>query len=136
LPPGIVAVQACGLAAAKIAVVENDPSVLASMRTLLDRWGCEGRFALGFGDIERLIAEEPDFRPDVVLADYHLDHGGSGVGAVARLRATWGSELPAIVITADHSTEVTKEAQQAGCEILRKPVKPAELRALITHLLR
>jgi len=127
--------QAYGFPAARIVVVDNDEAVLEAMRTLLDRWGCAARFALGLSDVESLIAREPSFRPDVVLADYHLEHGGSGLAAVGRLRAVWGAGLPAIVISADYSPELTKEASQAACEILRKPVKPAELRALMMHLL-
>ena len=78
--------------------------------------------------------EEPGFRPDIILADYHLDAGESGLTAVNRLRKAQGVPIHAVVITADHSREVAEAVASASCEILRKPVKPAELRALITHL--
>lgn len=128
------AARAYGLTAIKAVVIDNDRGVRDAMRALLDRWGCEARLVGGLQDVERLIAQEPGFRPDIVLADFHLDAGESGLASVARLRETRGSSLPAVVITADHSREVAEAVAAAGCEILRKPVKPAELRALITHL--
>jgi DNA-binding response OmpR family regulator len=54
---------------------------------------------------------------------------------VERLRNAWKSSIPAIVITADHASEVADKVQAAGCEILLKPTRPAELRALIVNLL-
>jgi len=50
------------------------------------------------------------------------------------LRAASDRALPAIVITADHSPDITDKARTSGCEILLKPVKPAELRALMLYL--
>lgn len=126
--------RAYGLAGVKAIVIDNDRGVREAMGALLDRWGCEARFVGGLADIENLIGAEPDFQPDIVLADFHLDAGESGLTSVARLRQGGSGSIPAIVITADHSREVAEAVAEAGCEILRKPVKPAELRALITHL--
>jgi signal transduction histidine kinase len=126
--------QAYGLAAMKVIVIDNDPGVRDAMRALLDRWGCEARLFGGLADVDAMIAAEPGFRPDIILADFHLDNGEQGLDAVARLRVASPVSIQAIVITADHSAEVSEAVAAAGCEILRKPVKPAELRALITHL--
>ena len=82
------------------------------------------------------MQSEPAFRPHIVIADYHLDRNDCGLTAVARLRETWGGDLPAIVITADHSPTIAAASRSAGCEVLCKPVKAAELRALMVHLLR
>jgi signal transduction histidine kinase/CheY-like chemotaxis protein len=130
----LAASRAYGLASSKVAVIDNDVGVREAMRSLLDNWGCETRLLAGLADVETMIASEPGFRPDIILADYHLDNGDSGLSAVERLREARGAEIPAVVITADHSTDVTDAVMSTGCEILRKPVRPAELRALITHL--
>lgn len=128
------AARAYGLSAIKVVVIDNDEAVRDAMRALLDRWGCEARLLAGLADVEALIVAEPGFRPDVILADFHLDAGDSGLTAVSKLRETRGAQIQSVVITADHSREVSDAVAAAGCEILRKPVKPAELRALITHL--
>jgi len=123
-----------GLTAAKVLVIDNDTSVLEAMQSLLERWSCDVRLVRNLAGIDDLI-EERNFRPDIVLADYHLDDGACGLTAVARLRAALDdSALPAIVVTADHSQAIADEASAAHCEMLLKPVKPAELRALMLHL--
>ncbi|MGQ0673721.1 MAG: ATP-binding response regulator [Hyphomicrobium sp.] len=123
-----------GLAAARVVVIDNDFAVLDAMRTLLDRWSCETRFASDIEDVEGIINEQ-GFRPDIVLADFHLERGECGLDAVAKLRAVTRDDLPALVVTADHSAAVAAAAAQAGCVLLCKPVRPAELRALMLHLL-
>ncbi len=126
--------QAYSLSSVRAVVVDNDEAVREAMRALLGRWGCQGRYFGTLGEIDAMIADEPGFRPNIILADFHLDAGDSGLAAVARLRRAAGVPIHAVVITADHSREVSEAVEAAGCEILRKPVKPAELRALITHL--
>lgn len=127
--------RAYGLEGTKIVFIDNDAVVRDAMRALLDRWGCEARIFSGLADIEAVLALEPEYRPDIILADYHLDAGDSGLTAVATLRDAKDAQIEAIVITADQSREAAEAVAAAGCELLRKPVKPAELRALITHLI-
>ena len=69
-------------------------------------------------------------RPDIVIADYHLD-AGTGLEVVAALRLRFGAELPAVLITADRSNELRSEARSRGIVFLNKPVKPAALRATL-----
>ena len=58
-----------------------------------------------------------------------------GLAAIAAIRRKLGSDIPAIIITADHTAEVERLVREAGCSILRKPLKAAALRALMTRLL-
>jgi CheY-like chemotaxis protein len=122
-----------GLAGTKILVVDNDVTVLDAMQTLLERWSCEACAVPDLAGLHTLISE--GFRPEIVLADYHLNNGESGLDAVERLRSDVDPRLPAVVVTADHSPAIANTVHAAGCEILLKPVKPAELRALMVHLL-
>jgi CheY-like chemotaxis protein len=117
---------------AKVAVIDNDSSVLDAMQALLERWTCDVFLLRAIAEIEGLI--KWGFQPDILLVDYHLDGGACGLAAVDRLRAASDRALPVIVITADHSPEIADKARSSGCEILLKPVKPAELRALMLHL--
>jgi hypothetical protein len=43
--------------------------------------------------------------------------------------------VPAVIVTADYSEKAAKEASLYGLEVLTKPVKPAEMRALLSFLL-
>ncbi len=125
-----------GLNGAKVLVIDNDEAVLEAMQSLLQRWTCEVVLVREIAELERFIASG-GATPDIVLADYHLDRGACGVAAIERLRAAVSdSELPAIIITADHSPGIADKVRAGGCDLLLKPVKPAELRALMHHLVR
>ena len=45
------------------------------------------------------------------------------------------SDIPAMIVTADYSMEAAREAAVYGLELLKKPVKPAEMRSLLSFLL-
>jgi len=122
-----------GLSGATVVVVDNDPAVLEAMQTLLEGWDCHVLAAPGLAPVQELAAA--GLRPDIILADYHLDHGTIGLEAIAALRAAAQTWIPAIVITADRSPAITDGAREHECEFLLKPVKPAQLRALMQHLL-
>lgn len=122
-----------GLAGTKVLIIENDAMVLDAMQTLLARWSCEARAVPNITALDSVVGE--GFRPEILLADYHLDQRQCGLDAVERLRAEVDPNLPVIVVTADHSAVIADKARTAGCELLLKPVKPAALRALMVHLL-
>jgi CheY-like chemotaxis protein len=73
-------------------------------------------------------------RPDLILADYHLDDPIDGLAALDHLRAAFDPAPPGALITADASLELKASARERGYALLRKPVKPAALRALIAQL--
>jgi CheY-like chemotaxis protein len=118
-----------------ILCIDNEPAVLKGMETLLGGWGCKVLTASSVDGARAAIASSGI--PDVILADYHLDRGATGLDAVTDVRRTAGIELPAIFITADHSPEVERELRMRGFGLLRKPLKAAALRALLNrHAMR
>ncbi len=110
--------------------VDNEPSVLDGMETLLRGWGCEVIKAPDLAFALTAISESP-MMPNGLLVDYHLDHG-NGIDAIAALRRRYG-DLPAILITADRSPAVREQAREEGIQVLHKPIKPAALRALLAQ---
>jgi signal transduction histidine kinase len=118
---------------ARAVIIENDKAIAAGMITLLRQWGCEPKAVRNFSEASDLAGGPA---PDIVLADYHLDNGETGLKSVRLLRKVFGEGLPAIVLTADRTPDVAEAVTQARCELMLKPVKPAEMRSLITHLLR
>ena len=129
--PAVATTSASGrIAGLTVLCVDNEPAVLRGMQALLEGWDCRAVMAKAAEAIER-VGESG--RPDIILADYHLDEG-TGVEAVAAVRAAAGSSAPVIIITADHSAEVQREVRERGSRLLRKPVKAAALRALMYQL--
>jgi signal transduction histidine kinase/CheY-like chemotaxis protein len=110
--------------------IDNEPSVLDGMETMLHGWGCE---VIKAPDLAVALAaiEESEIIPNGLLIDYHLDQG-NGIEAIAALRARCG-DLPAILITADRSPGVRERARAEGIQLLHKPLKPAALRAQLAQ---
>ncbi|HEY0833361.1 MAG TPA: NahK/ErcS family hybrid sensor histidine kinase/response regulator [Azospirillum sp.] len=120
------------LAGTRILAVDNDESVLVGLTALLEQWGCNVLAARN--PYEALAAaRERRFVPDLVVTDYHLDHGDTGLEFVRRARNDLGGALPAVVITADRDPALRARIAAAGVQLLNKPVKPAKLRALVSH---
>ncbi len=119
---------------ASVVVIENDRDVLNATVTLLKSWSCTTLPGTRLEAIEPALAELGR-APDIALVDYHLDEGRTGVDVVRALRARFGPNFPALVVTGDWSPGVAADVSAAQCELLRKPTRPAELRALMTHLL-
>ena len=72
-------------------------------------------------------------KPRAILADYHLDLGATGLEAIKAVRQALGVEIPAVVITADHSPEVQALLREACVPLFRKPLKAAALRSVVMH---
>jgi PAS domain S-box-containing protein len=114
--------------------IDNDPSVLAAMRTLLEDWSCVVLTAPDLAGALRDLNQSA-IVPDLVLADHHLEGGETGIAALQALTAHLGARLPAILITADYSETLRDAAQASGYSLLNKPLRPAALRALMAQLL-
>lgn len=127
-PPGY------GLFGTKVLLVENDEPVQEAMRTLLERWQCTVRTAMSTAEA---IGElnDTDWVPDIIIADQHLDHGDLGTETIGGARLYLGRVVPALIITADPSDAIARTTRAQNIEMMRKPVKPAQLRALLAHLL-
>ena len=110
--------------------IDNDPSILEGMATLLSQWGCEVRTAAdreaslnAIGEIGRA--------PDIVFADYHLDNE-TGIDVIDAIRNRHGADFPAVLVTADRTQSVKTRADAKGIVMLHKPVRPAGLRAILS----
>lgn len=121
-----------GLAGLTVMCIDNEPAVLSGMEALLTGWGCTVRTAPSAHAAVTLLEEAP-FVPDILLADFHLD-SGTGVDAVLRIRKALEQEVPAVIITADHTLEVQREVKGHELTMLRKPLKAAALRAILNQL--
>jgi len=121
------------IAGATVFCVDNEPAVLAAMQALLGNWGCP---VIAARDREAaLLAARQQQAPELLLMDYHLDGAVNGIELAEELLRCWGSDVPVLVITADHTLQARVAAAERGFTLLPKPVKPAALRALMGSLL-
>ena len=129
----IEARPAARLDEALVLCVDNEHSILEGMSQLLEGWSCSVVTATGTAGA--LAAMEAAGRPpDLMVVDFHLDGQDTGLHSITALRERWG-DIPAVVITADYGEEVRERVRSRGLSIMRKPVKPAALRAIMSQLL-
>lgn len=117
-----------------VLVVDNERAIQTGMRTLLGGWGCTVQAAGGHDEAAGLFTDGT--APDIILIDYHLNDGETGDVALDRLRARFGAPVPAIMISADRGKELKAQLDEHGIPLLGKPVKPAQLRALLRTMLK
>ncbi len=112
--------------------IDNEPRILDGMVSLLGGWGCDVHT---FERSEELNKAMRKTVPHIIVADYHLDHE-TGLEVIETIRRQLGSEFPAVLITADRSAGIRKAAEEADVVLMKKPLRPAALRALLTRLLK
>lgn len=122
-----------GLAGKQVLCVDNDRAVLEGMQALLDGWSCEVRTAEDRESALELL--QGGWVPDIVLADFQLDEGVTGIEVLAAVRRALGSEVAGVIITANNTEDVRQLAIDSGYRFLAKPVRPASLRALMNSVL-
>lgn len=111
--------------------VDNEPEILTGMVTLLTGWGCN---VLTAADLEEALGvlKMHGSMPDGIIADYHLDIG-TGIELIDACREHYGYSIPGILATADRSRAVQEITEEKDIHLLRKPLKLAALRALLTQ---
>jgi len=122
------------LSGTSVLCVDNEVQITDAMSILLKRWGCAVETAQSEQQIEPLL--ESGFVPQILIVDYQLEHGKTGLEFIQKIRDKSGIQIPAIIVTADHSKEVENRIKAFGLKLLHKPVKPASLRATMNNELR
>ena len=122
-------------AGTRVVLIDTDKAAREALSRLLAGWGFEVH---ALDDPADLLEGRRALHPSVaiLLVDQHLGRDMLGTDVVPRLRAMLRREIPAVIVTADLSGTMEAEVAAISCEIALKPVKPAHLRSLLSHLLR
>ena len=122
------------LAGRRILMVDDEEAIRIGMCELLQGWGCEVMTAGSVAEALDRAAAGPA-AIDAVISDMGLPGQGNGIDAIAALRARYGSQLPALLITGDTSQAALQAAREAQLIMLHKPIKPARLRAALSKVI-
>ncbi len=117
-----------------VVVVDDNTQVLRSMVRLLQDWDCQVVAATSVEEVLTTIINQ-DLAPRLLLTDYHLAHGATGIEAIEAINAEITRPAAAMMISSDNSKALREELQQLAIPLLTKPLDPARLRALMQHLL-
>lgn len=118
-----------------IFLIEDDKPSLEALKIILEGWGCEVVGASSFREIKKQIKSSGIVTPDLIIADYHLDHGPTGIEVINNLKSEYTTSCPLLIVTSDQSAKIRKLVKQNGCHYMYKPLKPAKLRAFLNHTL-
>jgi CheY-like chemotaxis protein len=138
-PQLIVPTLNMGLKDITVLCIDNDPDVLSGMVELLSAWQCNILAADSRETaLQEFINHQSDI--DILLVDYQLGyqsglplgHQADGLTLIADIRKQCHHYIPAILITATIESGVEDKAKNADVGFMRKLVKPAVLRAMMS----
>lgn len=109
-----------------VVVIDDDPLVLEATDGLLRSWGCLVVTAESYGAALGRLAKLKR-RPDLIVCDYRLPAGESGIDAIEGLRNAY--EIPALLISGDPSPPI--KTGLSAYHLLQKPVDPNTFRAAL-----
>jgi two-component system CheB/CheR fusion protein len=117
-----------------ILIVEDDRGIRDAFEMLLKATGHRTAVAASGEEAEEVIIRN-GVRPDMAILDYNLPRGLTGVQILTRLRERLGSDLPALIVTGDISTETLSEISKQNCVHRSKPIKGETLTQVVQQIL-
>jgi protein-histidine pros-kinase len=109
-----------------IVLIEDDVKVANAWGLLLEAEGF--RVATAASAIEAAaVINHLSTPPDLIISDFHLLDGSTGVEAVAMVRAAYKKNIPAFIVTGDTSKVVQDAKSTENCIIMNKPVNTERL---------
>ncbi|MDM7859846.1 PAS domain-containing hybrid sensor histidine kinase/response regulator [Alteromonas sp. ASW11-36] len=119
------------LADSHVVLIENEHQIQTAVTALLRQWGATVTVA----DSQQQLLSNVPTAPDLVIVDYHLNGGETGIDAVTQGFSQWGKKVPGILTTANRDDSVKDEALTIGLDFLPKPVKPVALKRALRRCL-
>lgn len=110
-----------------VVVIDDDPLVLEATGGLLQSWGFQVVAAESCGDAMAKLTEVGR-RPDLIVCDYRLPRGPTGIDTIEILRGAF--EIPALLISGD-ATLSQPDDDAGGYRLLHKPVNAETFRAVL-----
>jgi signal transduction histidine kinase/CheY-like chemotaxis protein len=118
-----------------VVLIDDDEAILEAMMAVSEHWGIDLAADVEAGPVKADLLELGR-KPDAILSDYRLRDGRTGIEVIAELRAEFGEEIPAVLITGDTAAATMQVIEASGLSVLHKPLKPATLRAILGHMLK
>lgn len=118
-----------------IILIEDDVSVADAWGLLLEAEGYRVATAASAKEASALLEHVGD-APVLLISDFHLLDGSTGVEAVGLIREFYDREIPAFIVSGDTSTVVRDARLIDNCTLMRKPVDTARLLLAARHAVR
>ena len=118
---------------ARVLLVEDDAAVRDATRLLLKVEGYEMLVAGSLTEALQKMRQAGTI--DLLVTDYHLNDGETGLQVIAALRQETGSNLRSVLVTGDTSAAIKEIPLDPRLRIASKPIRAEELLTLMRALL-
>ncbi len=117
----------------RVLLVDDDQAVRDATRMLLE---VEGYRVTSVSSLKEALQKAGDNASfDLLIADYHLGGGETGLQVIAQVRERSGDSLKAVLITGDTSSAIKELPLDPHLRITNKPIAAEELLTLLRALL-
>ncbi len=118
----------------QILIIDDDALVLKAMEGFMTPWGCR---IITATSIKAAINNLTNLAviPDLIISDYSLGNGETGIDAVRKIRHSSEKNIPAFLMSGNTDMEKINEAHSAGFTLLSKPIQPMIIRSLVAQYL-
>jgi PAS domain S-box-containing protein len=117
----------------RVLLVEDDLAVRDATRLLLK---VEGYQVFPVSSLAEALEKAREGEGlDLLVTDYHLGGGETGIQVITALRETLGSSLRAVLITGDTSTAIKELPRDPHLRVASKPIQAEELLSILRTLL-
>jgi DNA-binding NtrC family response regulator len=116
----------------RVYLVDDEPEIQRSMKSLLELWGLTVFTAGSERELNTQFRSHGP--PDLLIADLRLGDGEHGASLARRLLDEY-PRLAVLIITGETSSEALQDANREGLPLLQKPITPESLRAAIVTAL-
>jgi len=126
--------QTVSFAGKTVLLLDNDSQLASAVSALLRSWNCQVLVAAEPAQALHWVTQQQPI--DLLLFDYHLDRGITGVEVAQQLQEHFSLTAPVLIHSADQQQQSRDQALNAGFHFMLKPLKPANLKRLLQRLLR
>lgn len=122
------------IAGSFVVVVDDDPENRFATEAIFESWDCHVICGASGGEVMDGLASHLR-QPDLIVVDYWLRGGQTGLDVVQQLRSMAEVAVPAIILTGDYEAAVERLGTLNAAVFLKKPVNPQRLKRATLDLL-
>ena len=107
-------------------LIEDDVNVANAWGMLLEAEGYQVATGASVSEAQALIKHLEEV-PALLISDFHLLDGSTGVEAVTEIRKFFAAQIPAFIVSGDTSKIVKDARLLENCTVMSKPVNTTRL---------
>lgn len=132
--PASASAQDSMLTGAFIVVVDDDQESRFATEAIFKSWRCHVIAGSSAATVRHELSQHLR-QPDLIVADYWLGDGETGLAIIQELRREAEMRIPAVILTADHDVARAVLASTHDVVFLQKPANAQRIRRVVMDLI-